>query len=214
MKKYLLIFCALFPICVSAQVYKEDFDGATKLVWEEYAEKERSALVQNGCFELQSLDKHYNATVNIKLPIDVEADDFVIKAEILVPRINDKDRFGIFFDNDSNFHSRGVLFCENRAYSGKIMDDYVDKSEFEEDSRYKLNPNARFRGGRMHRIKLESGKNKVVNIELKKRGLKFTVSINNMQVVEFPKEEMKNALFGFYTETSMQIRSFELHVDE
>lgn len=192
---YMLIAGLVLSVEVSAQtLVEEKFDGSVKLDWQEYADKEASALTQNGYFEIKSLDKESAAATRVELPIDTDL-DFTVKCTVLLPNLGKSDSFGIFFDMNENFDKTLMLFSESKIECVKYNNGRVMPE------------------GDSQRIKFQGGRNCRVEIELKRYGRKFTVLMNNMKVYELTREKMLTPLFGFYTTGTMRIESFVVEQD-
>lgn len=196
MKKYIIALLGLLAAAeVSAQVkITEDFEGATRLDWEEYAEKECSALTKNGYFELKSTAKETAATTRVMLPVDVDY-DFTVRCSIVMPRMGKEDSFGIFFDRDDSFNITLMLFTEQ----------YVSCMLFNNSN---IQP-----AGDTQRIKFKGGRDCRAELELRREGRKITVTLNNMKVYELRRNTMLTPLFGFYTSSAMRIESFSVEQD-
>ncbi len=192
---YMTMIGLAMSVGVSAQtLVEETFDGSVKLDWQEYADKEASALTQNGYFEIKSLNKDLAASTRVELPVDTDF-DFTVKCTVLLPNLGKTDSFGIFFDMNDNFDKTLILFSESKVECVKFNNGRVLPE------------------GDSQRIKFQGGRNCRVDLELKRRGRKFTVLLNNMKVYELTREKMLSPLFGFYTTGVMRIESFVVGQD-
>lgn len=192
---YMTMIGLAMSVGVSAQtLVEEKFDGSVKLDWQEYADKEASALTQNGYFEIKSLNKDLAASTRVELPVDTDF-DFTVKCTVLLPNLGKTDSFGIFFDMNDNFDKTLMLFSESKVECVKFNNGRVLPE------------------GDSQRIKFQGGRNCRVDLELKRRGRKFTVLLNNMKVYELTREKMLSPLFGFYTTGVMRIESFVVEQD-
>lgn len=193
------LFIALLGLAMAAEVsaqtvISEEFDGSTRLDWQEYADKTCSALPKNGYFELKAMAKETAATTRTMLPIDIE-DNFVVRCSILLPRMDKENTFGIFFDMDDNFNKTLMLFSVHRVACLLFNNDKVQSA------------------GDTQRIKFEGGRNCRADLELRREGNKITVTLNNMEVYDLRRNTMHTPLFGFYTDTEMHIESFSVEQD-
>lgn len=192
---YMTMIGLAMSVGVSAQtLVEETFDGSVKLDWQEYADKEASALTQNGYFEIKSLNKDLAASTRVELPVDTDF-DFTVKCTVLLPNLGKTDSFGIFFDMNDNFDKTLILFSESKVECVKFNNGRVLPE------------------GDSQRIKFQGGRNCRIDLELKRRGRKFTVLLNNMKVYELTREKMLSPLFGFYTTGVMRIESFVVEQD-
>lgn len=192
----ILFAIILFPLQLSGQiVIKENFEGSTKLDWEEHSEKKNSALVQNGYLELKTDNALFPCTTRTYLPIDPD-EDFNIKCELFIPHFGN-GLYGIMFDMDEDFNKNLVLFNKSTVYcflynNGKILE----------------------KGDRAL-IKLPSKeKDCTINLEFIRKGSKCIININNMKAVEIPKKHMSSSLFGFYSSSTLLINSFEVYQED
>jgi hypothetical protein len=171
----------------------ETFDEKAILNWEEYANTNSSAIIKDGYLELQCKEIGKNALVRVELPISVEH-DFTISGKILVPKLNDQNRFGIFIDLDENFDYLLFLLKES-VLQAFIMNNLTTKSSTE------------------RAIKLKSGKNQIVNFILERIGNKYVFSINNMKIFEL-RRKLNSPVLGFFTEDESIIKIDELVIKQ
>jgi hypothetical protein len=171
----------------------EKFDDKVFLDWQEYADKNASAIVKAGFLELQCKEKERAAIVLVDLPISVES-DFKISGKIIVPKLNDENRFGIIIDMDEDFNKCIFLLKES------LFSCYVYG-------------NGKFVTGEERRIKLKGGKNQTVDFVLERRGNKYIFSTNNMKIFEY-RRKITSPVFGFYTENESLIKIDELVIEQ
>lgn len=176
----LILVAWLMPFCTNAQInITETFnsDDRIRLVWEEYADENGSALVMDGQLYLTCKDKNSARMVFVNLPINVEL-DFIITSTLIVSNINDDDFFGISIDND-DFVKLGFFLSENSLYAG-----YYENSVEIFGEKNESNSVCRKLVGERKAIKLKSGKDQIVKTVLEKRGKKIIFTVNNMKVYE------------------------------
>lgn len=178
----LLVVIALFePVFVKAQInITETFnaDDRIRLVWEEYADENGSALVMDGQLYLTCNEKNGVRMVFVNLPINVEI-DFKITSTLMVSNINEDDYFGISVDND-DFVKLGFILSENSLYVGY----YENSIEIFGERNESMTTYRRLDGGERKKIKLKGGKDQIVKAVLEKKGKKIIFTMNNMKVYE------------------------------
>jgi len=196
MKRLLLSLCLLLPLGAAAQGLKivDAFDGSSPLEWEEYSEKEASAMILNGYLELKCMQKDWMATIMTTLPIYVEH-DFKISCNLTVSRLDKESRFGVLIDRDEAFNKCAFLFCE-----GTFECRFLNNGKFRE-------------AGETQRVKLKGGKDRSVDLVLERKGGKYILSVDNMGVFE-QRLPITTPLFGFYTDGNSTLRINSVTVEQ
>lgn len=195
MKTYRIILwlALLLPLAGMAQEERieitETFEGSTSLEWPEYAEKGRSALLQDGCFKLQSTKKGKAAAVGVELPIRTDR-DFMIESTVVADKLNPMTCFSFGIGTDA------FTIFEGRLYHYTVDED-------ENANGLSLLRN------RPEKIKLKGGKEVAVAIRFEYRNGKSSLSINNMKVAEFDRPIAMPAC-SFGTVSTLSIREFSL----
>ena len=209
----LFIVALLAPLCLKAQIYITetfDSDDRIRLVWEEYADDEGSALVMDGQLYLTCNDKNGTRMVFVNLPINVEL-DFKITSTLIISEINDKDFFGISIDND-DFLKRCFLMSENSLFVGYYDNSIETYGEKNESTSAFIKHE-----GERRAIKLKSGKNQVVKTVLEKKGKKIIFTVNNMKVYEktYKTYDFITAPnFGYITKGNSVLQIDEVRVEQ
>lgn len=183
MKRIVLLFLIawLIPFGSKAQInITETFnsDDRIRMVWEEYADDNGSALVMDGQLYLTCNDKNGSRMVFVNLPINVEL-DFKITSTLMVSDINDDNIFGVSIDND-DFVKLGFLLSENSLYVGY----YENSVEIFGERNESMSTFRKLEGGERKKIKLKSEKDQIVKTILEKKGRKIIFTVNNMKVYE------------------------------
>lgn len=221
MKKYVYIilvaFFVVLPLCSLAQVHiKDDFEENIHLDWVEQSTKKMSALIQNGAIELVSKDKEIPAQIWVEeLPVNIMG-DFTIKAEVVIPKLTDKTYFGILFNrrndpmNDSCYEY--YIITSRQCY--KTQSEHVkvengDSFDFSE-------PILRISRDWINKgwIKLNEGKEKKIQIEIKYIGGKLEIQVDGMGAVRKHKKELYSPTFGFWTPGGSSLRVTSVEVDQ
>ncbi|WP_418982874.1 hypothetical protein [Alistipes sp.] len=194
MKTLLAALALVLPLAAAAQTkITETFVETPTLDWEEYADKQGSALVQSGYIELKSLVRDRFATILTELPVFTDY-DFKLSARLLVPKIDDTNRFGILIDRSENFDT--CLFLLKEEYFGCFV--YNNGKEV---------------SGWTERTKLKGGKNRTVEIVLERKAGRYIFTVNNMEIFRL-RRPMNDPIFGFYTENESSIRIEEFTVEQ
>lgn len=196
MKKFFYAVLAVFaivPVCGLAQIHiEDDFLEHMTLDWTEFAEKNRSALVQNGYIELISKDKERPTAIwTDELPV-ISDIDFTVTAEIQVPKLTEDYSFGIIFNRSEHTMKKELFLISSRNIK------FVGSSELAEEE---------------WPIKLPAGKDKTVTVEVKRVGGKTIISVNDMQAAKF-KCAIGSPAFGFWTPGDSSLRVTKVSVDQ
>jgi len=170
----------------------ENFDNNT-FNWEEFAEKKKSALIQEGYLILQNKKKDDVVKISTRFPMQVRK-NFKISVKFLIPKLDNENRFGIILnradeDNYSSFLVKENYFCFTNRDNGS--------SRIEKEGK----------------IKLKDGKNKLVTIDIENKGGKLFFSVNGMTALEI-KRELRYPDFGFYLEGDATIKIDEIIIEQ
>jgi hypothetical protein len=182
MKKAIILLANIFflnlAIAQDINTKKETFEE-NRFSWEEFSEKTKEAKIQNGYLTLKSKKEEGAALVFANFPLRIQ-ENFKITYKLLLPKIDDKNLFGLVFNYD----------VENDNYSAFLLKEkYFCYATYEDDD---------FKVNKKGDLILKGGSKKEVIIDLEKKGAKLIFSVNGMQVYErtitpeFP-------CFGFYT---------------
>lgn len=187
--RYLLLFTTLL-LCpfTNAQIrITETFESSKVLDWNEYATKEKSALIMMDMLNLEN-KKGEKILVHTEtdLPIQTEY-DYKITSKLIIPKINSDEIFGILFDMDEDFNILAFIFSEN---SFKVCTFNGGKLNFENS--YDLI------------IKLPKGKDKLMEFVIEQKGGKLIISYDNMEIFSH-KRTIYSPIFGFITTSKLQI---------
>ncbi|MBR4963073.1 MAG: hypothetical protein IKY54_04140 [Muribaculaceae bacterium] len=192
--KKVILFVLLFPLAfsVAAQIkIVEDFEGSSKLNWTEYADKTMSTIVKNGTLDLDVLSKDVLAIwCDTDLPIMPEQ-DFKITAKLLVPKIDDENKFGIIIDRDQDFNRLAFLFKEDKFMAYQFCSGDIKSV------------------GESIRIKLPGGKNQRIEVVLERKGGSFIISYNNIEIYKW-KRPFYSPNFSFYTTSHLIVEEMVL----
>lgn len=170
---------------------KEQFEN-NRLGWDESFEKDFSCSLNDGFLELQSKKDELSVTNVTELPISLNG-NFKITSHILVPRLNDKYFFGIIFNyNDENNYNSFVV-------SEKRFRLYNRTNGIDNLSRH-------------NSIILNAGKDKLVMIEMEKRGDKLTFNVDNMEVLKITKK-LDYSTFGFIVRGASTIKVMSVDIE-
>lgn len=191
-----LLLALLAPAAAAAQGLKlvDEFDGSSTIDWEEYVEKEASSLIKEGYLELKSMNKEQPATTTADLPLFIDH-DFKITCDLVVPRLNKEDRFGIIFDMDEAFNKCLFLLREG------IFECHLFNGGQEQN------------GGEVRRIKLKGGRDRAVQVVLERKGDKYIFSADNMKIIEF-RRAVGSPVFGFYVENNATLRVKQVIIEQ
>lgn len=191
MKKIFLLFVVVVMTLdvASAQIrIVEKFDdGASKFEWSEFADKTMSTLIKGGCLEMSVLSKDIvSIWCDTYLPIDPDQ-DFKITAKLLLPKIEEGEKFGVLIDRDEEFNKLAFLF-----EPGRFIATYQSNNQILYDKGDKV------------RIKLEKGKDQILDLQIERRGGTYIVSYNNMEVYRWRKA-LNTPYFAFFTTSKLKI---------
>ncbi len=191
-----LLLALLAPAAAAPQGLKliDDFDGSSTIDWQEYVEKEASSLVGEGYLELKCMNKEQPATTTADLPLFIDH-DFKITCDLVVPRLNKEDRFGILFDMDEAFNKCLFLLREG-IFECHLFNDGREQP-----------------GGEVRRIKLKGGRDRAVQVVLERKGDKYIFSADNMKIIEF-RRSVGSPVFGFYVENNAALRIDRVTVEQ
>lgn len=169
----------------------EDFEGSSKFNWSEYADKEMSTLIMGGYLELNKLSDDLAAIwCHTDLPINPEL-DFKITAKLLVPKIEEGEKFGVLIDRDEDFNKLAFLF-EPEKFMAYQYNDGIDKTK-----------------GETIRIKLKEGKNQTIDLVIERKGGSYIISYNNMEVFRWRKP-LNSPYFAFFTTSKLKVEEMTL----
>lgn len=185
-----LLFVVTIFICAFANAQMritDTFDSSGVLDWNEYANKEKSALIMMGMLNLE-VHKAANVLVYTEtdLPIQTEY-DFKISSKLIVPKIESDEIFGILFDMDEKFNRLAFVFTEDKFIACNLKGGKFD-----------------FENSYENLIKLPKAKDKNMEIVLEQKGGKLIVSYDNMEVLK-QKRKINSPIFGFITTSKLQI---------
>lgn len=188
MRNLFVILCLLF---YSSNVFSqikitETFDGTGVLDWNEYADKDVSAIVKMGVLDLEVKKDKFYSICSTDLPILPEY-DFKITMKLIVSKINEEDISAILFDMDERFNRLAFIFQENNFIACTY-----NKGKFNWEE------------GEEKRIKLPKGKNKQLEIVIERRGGKIIISYDNIEVLRW-KREVYSPYLGFLTSSHLQV---------
>lgn len=189
MKKCLLFLYTLFVFSFigHAQVELTDnFDGGFSFDWNEYSINGKKVIVQQNYLLLKSSNDDESVSTTTELPIDY-SQDFIIDIKLLVPRLNDEHLFGVILDRDENLESVYMLLKEN--YSVNMIATSRDIKSYDEQI-----------------IKLKSGKDVTVDLQLKRENGRFILFVNGMKAYSL-RRQMHSQVFGFYTNRELKVLS-------
>lgn len=188
MRNFFILFCLLLCSSNSFSQIKitETFDGAGVLDWNEYADKDVSALVKMGKLDLEVKKDKYYTICSTDLPILPEY-DFKITMKLIVSKINEEDISAILFDMDEQFNRLAFIFQEN-----KFIACTYNKGKFNWEQ------------GEDIRIKLPKDKNKQLEVVIERRGGKLIISYDNIEVLRW-KREINSPYLGFITSSHLQV---------
>jgi hypothetical protein len=197
MKKIFFLACALtaaftFFNAQEKMVVKETFDS-NRFQWDEFYEKEYSGSIQDGYFVLQNKRAGFLVRSVAELPINID-NNFKVTFKFLVPQLNDKYYFGIIFD-----------YKDENNYSNFLVTERKFKMENREKGTNSLS--------RQNALILKSGKNKVVIIELEKKGKKLIFRVDNMEAVTIT-QTLNFGAFGFLVEDANTIKVDEVVIEQ
>ena len=184
---FVLAFVLLCTVVVSAQIrIVDNFDGATALDLNEHADKDVSALVKMGVLDLEVHKEGFYVFCSSDLPILLEH-DFKITIKLIVPKIDEKNQFGILFDMDEDFNRLAFVFQEDKFIAcpynrGRFMDEM----------------------GEELKIKLPKARNKNMEVVIERKGGKIIVSYDNMEVLRW-KRQLNSPYLGFVTSSHLKV---------
>ena len=207
MKKALLLLSVVLPATLLAQkvTIVDTFDEG-KFQWEEYYEEHQTASIMDGYLLLENKTKATKnpigsglniatpcAIVATELPVEI-ARNFKIDITFLIPKITKDDFFGFVFDyQDENNYSKFVV-AENKFVIYNVANGIQ----------------SRVHGSQ---IILKTGKNKIVNFEIQKKGPKLQFSVDKMEVFNYTRT-LSNPSFGFIVEGDHKIMVDEISIEQ
>ncbi len=213
-----LLLGILCTAAVSAQTnITEKFDGTSGLQWYEYSSKKSYAKQQGDRFELKSKNIISPAYTSVTFPVN-PALDFTLRSTVVLPKLDKKTSFGIFFDEAENGNTILLLFSSQKF--GLVKFPSFDKED-PMFSKMLLGMLVMFPTGKFSKlpdvemadIKLKECKNARLNLEIKYYGGKYGISVNDMPIYEVSMTGMRTPALGFLTCDTMQIESFGIEQD-
>lgn len=188
----LLFFIQTSLYVLNAQTtigFKDDFED-NKLDWSEYSNRREESFLRDGYLELSCKKNGTFAKTVSRLPIRLD-ENYKIYCKLLASNINNDNYFGIIFDynDDANYYLFSLkknTCCIIKQSNG--MSTIVDYGA----------------------MKLPKGKNKTVEIEIEKRGLKTIFNVNGMLTYEMKNYAAKSPYFGFHTQNKSTLKVDEL----
>ncbi len=191
-----LAMCLIMGSAVASAdvIVKEDFQGATRLTWDEFALRKTSAAVKEGFLELKCKNEWglallgggkvitNNARVSTVLPIELNK-DFVIRTTICPNRIDESSFFGIEFDRDELLRSYGFHICEDWCivnFAGQTATSIP--------------------------VKVDGGRKQEIKLVLTKTGGICKLEINGMKAVSFRMDDLYYPHFAFVVNGDITIK--------
>ena len=189
MRKYLLIMVLLAGSMMANAQIVETFDS-NKFGWQEYSQKDGSALVIDGILRIKGNNPIENAwslssrsviLSTCYAPIDPQK-NFEIKSTALAKKISDKGFFGVIFDykDDGNYSSfyiqkgdKNAIVIYEREYENRVV------------------------GRRYTELKLPSKRNAEFDFILKSSYNDIQFICNDMKVMEVRHQHPQFTGFGF-----------------
>lgn len=164
-------------------VITEDFDNGAQLEWIEWTHKKLKAhaLVENGCLNLRGCDIYKGGvytgvdikTINPNL-------DFNVKITLIIPKLVKNGIWGIAYNPYKTENGEVVqkAFVFNAGKCAFIREVRYDVSEYKKQKFYSMWP---IPGKNMHNLRLASGSNVTVEIEMARKGTEIYFYVNGVE---------------------------------
>jgi len=168
----ILISIVLFSQTTMAQKKIENFEN-NAFNWEDVAEKNKSATIQDGSLKLQVKKNNDPVIITTRFPLDIEY-PFKITATFVVPELNNKKMFGFVYNWINEETYSRLELSENRytVMKGGIIDS-------------------------KGKIKLPKGKKQTITVTIENKVGKQIFKVNNVTVCE-TKQQLKSPYCGFF----------------
>lgn len=187
MKKLFLAMAICLCSFANAQIRIVDtFDAAGTLDWNEFAQKEQSALIKMGLFELENKTQGALVKSETELPVLPEY-DFKVTSKLIVPKIEGDEIFGILFDMDEKFNRLAFIFKEDY-----FLACVYNRNGFNWTNAYD------------EVIKLPKAKNREIEVIIEQRAGKLIVSYENIEIFS-QRRTLQSPNFGFVTTSKLKI---------
>lgn len=150
-----------------------------RLDWNEYAEKNKSALIKGNCMYLTCRKENESALSVARLPMSPR-DNFYLMYGMTVPKLDNKHLCGVIFNYQDEDNYNGVFFDDKKFY-------YISRENGVTYTEKKGD------------VKFKSKKNVPIVVVLTHVGNKLNVNVNNMDIYERTNVKLRHPFCGFYT---------------
>ncbi|MDE7166727.1 MAG: hypothetical protein K2O17_06835 [Bacteroidaceae bacterium] len=165
-----------------------------RLDWNEYAEKNKSALIKGNYMLLTCRKENESALSVARLPISPR-DNFALAYSMLVPKLDNAHLFGVIFNYQDEDNYNGVFFDNKKFY-------YISRENGATYTEKKGD------------VKFKSKKNVPVIVVLAHIGNKLYVNLNNMDIYERTDVKLRHPFCGFYTSGKSSLAAGDIVVKQ